>query len=82
MTRTKTVSGGMGCLAITGLIALVVAVWAAITALTAFVLAWAWNLVVPSTFGGPTLDFGAAFALVLVVSILGRLLFGGRSSGK
>lgn len=82
MTRTKTVSGGAGCLAVVGVIAVIVALWAAITAVTALILAWAWNLVVPSTFGGPTLDFGAAFALVLVVSILGRLLFGGRSSSK
>ena len=81
MAKT-TVSGGAGCLAVVGIIALVIGLWAAITAITAAVLSWAWNLVVPSTFGGPTLDFGAAFALVLVVSIIGRLLFGSRSASK
>lgn len=63
-------------------IAVVVLVFLGIVAVEAAILSWAWNLVVPSTFNGPFLDFGAAFALVLVVSILGRLLFGAARSTK
>lgn len=79
MARTSA-SAGMGCLAVTGFIALIVALWAAITAVTAFVLAWAWNLVVPTTFNGPTLDFGAAFALLIVFMVIRAFLFGSRGS--
>ena len=61
-------------------IAAAVGLFLVITGVIALILTWAWNLVVPTTFGGPTLDFGAAFALVIVLSIIGRLLFGGRSS--
>jgi hypothetical protein len=37
---------------------------------------WSWNLVIPSTFGGPTLDFGAAFALLIVLSVFRVFLMG------
>lgn len=81
MTFKTNMSGaGGGCLAVIGVIALVVGVLLAWTAVIALVLSWAWNLVVPSVFGGPTLDFGAAFALVFVLNIIGRLLFGVRTS--
>lgn len=84
MTKTKETGAslGLGCLALTGVIAILIAVWAAWVAVISLVFMWAWNLVVPAVFGGPTLDFGAAFALMLVTSIIGRLLFGGRSSTK
>lgn len=65
---------------IVGAIAVAIGIFLLWTGLIALVLTWAWNLVVPSIFGGPVLDFGAAFALVVVLSIVGRLLFGGRSS--
>jgi hypothetical protein len=37
---------------------------------------WSWNLVIPSTFGGPTLDFGAAFALLVVLTVFRVFLMG------
>jgi len=74
--------GGAGCgvaiLFIAGVIALMLA-W---TAFIAFILLVAWNAVVPSVFGGPTLDYGAAFALVFVLNIIGRLIFGSWSSAS
>lgn len=76
MTRTKSYTG----LAALGIIALIIAVWAAVLAVGALVLSWAWNLVVPSTFNGPTLDFGAAYALLIVFVILRSFLFGGGRS--
>lgn len=65
---------------VVGAIAVALAIFLVWTGVIALILTWAWNLVVPSVFGGPVLDFGAAFALVVVLSIIGRLLFGGRSS--
>lgn len=76
MTRTKSYTG----LAALGIIALIIAVWAAVLAVGALILSWAWNLVVPSTFNGPTLDFGAAYALLIVFVILRSFLFGGGRS--
>lgn len=58
-------------------IALVIALYAIVLAIGAAILSWGWNLVVPSTFGGPTLDFGAAFALLVVFAVLRAFLFGG-----
>lgn len=70
----------MAVLAVAGLFALVVAVWAVVLGIGALILTWAWNLVVPSTFGGPTLDFGAAYALLIVFAVIRTFLFGGRGS--
>ena len=79
MTR-KNSAAGQGCLvvsmAVGGVIALLL-VWTAVISLVFLV---AWNAVVPSVFGGPTLDFWSAFALVFVLNIIGRLLFGTRTA--
>jgi hypothetical protein len=69
----------MGFLIAIAAIAAVVALWLGILAVLAFILTWAWNLVVPTTFGGPVLDFGAAFALVVVLSVIGNFFRGGGS---
>lgn len=62
--------------AVFGVLALIIAVYAIVIGIGAFVLTWGWNLVVPSTFGGPTLDFGAAFALLVVFAVIRTFLFG------
>ena len=67
----------MGFLIAIAAVAAVLALWLGILATLAFILTWAWNLVVPTTFGGPVLDFGAAFALVVVLSIIGNFFRGG-----
>ncbi len=78
MTRR---SSGPGAGTVVGIgvaaIALVIAIYAIVLAIGAAILSWGWNLVVPSTFGGPTLDFGAAFALLVVLAIIRAFLFGG-----
>lgn len=58
----KTIS--FGCLAI---IAIIIA-WLGLAAL---ILTWAWNVLVPTTFNGPHLDYGAAFAAVIILSLVG-----------
>lgn len=72
----------MAALAIAGVFALVIAVYAVVLGIGAFILTWAWNLVIPSTFGGPELNFGAAFALLVVFAVLRTFLFGGRGSSN
>jgi len=37
-----------------------------------------WNIIVPSTFGGPTLDLGTSIAIVAMLNFVGALL--GRGS--
>jgi hypothetical protein len=64
-----------------GAIAVVIGLALAILTGIAFVFSIAWNAVVPSTFGGPELTFGASFALIIVISIIGSLLFGGVRRG-
>lgn len=76
-SRSTTTHTGLAAI---GIFALIIGLWLGIIALFAAVLSWAWNLVVPSTFGGPTLDFGAAFALLIVFMVIRTFLFGGRGS--
>jgi disulfide bond formation protein DsbB len=57
-------------------IAVVIAIYALVLGIGAAILSWGWNLVVPATFGGPTLDFGAAFALLVVLAVIRAFLFG------
>ena len=63
--------------AVVGVIALIVVVYAVVIGIGAAILTWGWNLVVPSVFGGPTLDFGAAYALLVVFAVIRTFLFGG-----
>lgn len=39
-------------------------------AIVSFVFQWLWNLVVPSLFNGPVLDYGQALAIVGLLSII------------
>lgn len=68
---------GTAAVAVVGVFALIIAVYAVVLALGAAILSWGWNLVVPTTFGGPTLDFGAAYALLVVFAVIRSFLFGG-----
>lgn len=62
-------------------IAGVLALYGIVIGIGAFVLSWAWNLVIPSTFNGPVLDFGAAFALIVIIVVI-RGFFGGGSKSS
>lgn len=73
---------GTAAVAVVGVIALIVAVYAVVIAIGAAVLSWGWNLVVPVTFGGPTLDFGAAYALLVVFAVVRSFLFGSATVRK
>lgn len=44
------------------------------TALSALVFQFLWNIVVPALFGGPTLDYPVAVAVVLLLGMLRSLL--------
>lgn len=63
-----------------GVGALIIALYAAIIAIGAAVLSWAWNLVVPPVFGGPVLEFAPAAALIVVFIVIRNFLFGGGSA--
>jgi hypothetical protein len=54
----------VGCLA-------VIAVALGLAAVLGFALMLTWNAVVPVVFGGPTIEFGTAFAAVFLLSIIG-----------
>jgi hypothetical protein len=56
--------GMLGCLFLIGLVVLGIA-------LGSLLLMVAWNFVVPSVFGGPTLQYHEAFGLMLLLSIVG-----------
>lgn len=73
--KTYAALGGVGVL----VVIVILAVYAAVVAIGAAVLSWAWNLVVPSTFGGPTLEFLPAVALIVVFIVIRNFLFGGGS---
>lgn len=74
--KTAAALGGTGL----ALVAFLIAIYAVIIAISAAVLSWAWNLVVPETFGGPTLEFVPAAALIIVFLVIRNILFGGGSS--
>lgn len=83
MSRRYTPSTkGTAAVAIVGVFALIFALYVLVISVGALVLSWGWNLVVPSTFGGPTLDFGGAFALLTVVAVIRSFLFGGITVSK
>lgn len=64
-------NAGVGCLAAVGAIALVIALWLVIVGLSALVLMFAWNLVLPALFGWPVLTYPMAFGLSLLIGIIG-----------
>ena len=65
---------------VAAVVLIVVAVFLLI-GLQALILSWAWGLVIPSVFGGPTLDIGAAFALMIVLYVIGGVFRGLSRSG-
>lgn len=71
----KATAGVVGVIAL--IVVVYVVVYAVVIGIGAAILTWGWNLVVPSVFGGPTLDFGAAYALLVVFAVIRTFLFGG-----
>lgn len=69
----------MAILLVLGAVAVVIALYAIVLGIGAFILTWAWGLVMVPVFGLPALDFGAAFALLVVLAVIRAFLFGGRS---
>lgn len=67
MTRIGDLSFWEGCAAAV----LVLGVWAVLTLAVTWVWMWAWNLVVPPVFHGPTLTYWQAFALSVLVGLIG-----------
>lgn len=63
---------GEGITACLGCIAAIV-LYIAFGALCAWVLEWAWNIVVPALFHGPQIDFTEACAIYVALSIIGGL---------
>lgn len=71
--KTYAAVGGVGAL----VIITILAIYALVVAIGAAVLSWAWNLVVPSTFNGPTLEFFPAVALIVVFIVIRSFLLDG-----
>lgn len=63
----------LGCI-VTGVVAM--ALWLAGTALSAWLVAWGWNLAIAPMFGLSAITFSQSLALVIMVSILGGVLRG------
>lgn len=55
---------------ILGAIAVFMAIWAAISAVSALVLCWAWNAFAVPVFGLPAIGFWQAFALLMLLGFI------------
>jgi hypothetical protein len=80
MSRTYRYSGDNGCVVGCLLILLFLALFLAISGLSALVLMFAWNLVLPPLLGWPVMTYPTAFGLSLLLGIIGNPFRGGRSS--
>lgn len=50
-----------------------IALYVAFGALCAWVLEWAWNIIIPALFHGPQIDYTEACAIYAALSIIGGL---------
>jgi hypothetical protein len=66
----RTDLSGPECLGLIVVVTALLAVWV-------WVVQWAWNAIVPAVFGGPTIEYWQAAAVLVLVS-----LFNGVRSGK
>lgn len=73
MTNNIKVTSAGGCVG-------VIILFAASTGLLSFVLQIAWNLLIPSVFGGPTITFWQSLTMIVLISIISSVLF--RNSGS
>lgn len=73
MTR-RYVKKDPGCGVVVGAILAFILFMAGLTALFGLVLMFAWNLVVPSAFNGPTLSFPQAWGLAILLAIISGII--------
>lgn len=66
--------GALGCVGCCVFLMISAALYIAIGLATAWLIEWAWNLIVPALFHGPHIDFAIAYAIYIALSLIGGAL--------
>ena len=62
--------GALGCAGCFIFLAVCTGLYVAVGAISAWVIEWAWNLLVPLFFHGPSISYAVACAIYVVLSII------------
>jgi len=66
--------GLLSCLGCFVFLLLSAVLYLAVGLATAWLIEWAWNLIVPALFHGPHIDFTVAYAIYIALSLIGGAL--------